>query len=70
MKVFNLILFFLIILSCDKKSIDNKNSQLIPSDYEELFTIMKKGFIDRDKVDWKNLERKVLEKSKLSKDLH
>ncbi|NOJ76697.1 hypothetical protein HMH06_12840 [Empedobacter stercoris] len=29
---------------------------------------MKKGFIDRDKVDWKNLERKVLEKSKLSKD--
>ena len=52
----------------DKIDFYTSDLQQIPSDYEELFTTMKKGFIDGDKVDWNNLEKIVLEISKISKD--
>lgn len=70
----SIILIFLMInclfISCNKsRNIDDQSivENHISTEYTELFKIMKNGFIDRDKVDWENLEKKVIEKSKISK---
>jgi len=73
MKSITLLIFFSIcfLFGCKKNDIEAvKVSEMekIPSEYEEIFATMKKGFIDSDKVDWETLEMKVLEKSKISKD--
>ncbi|MGV0964416.1 S41 family peptidase [Empedobacter falsenii] len=65
---FSFIFLILFAFGCKEKAVNESSVTEIPSDYEELFSVMKKGFIDRDKVDWENLEKKVIEKSKISKD--
>ncbi|MDM1298287.1 hypothetical protein HXZ94_07205 [Empedobacter falsenii] len=65
---FSFIFLILFTFGCKEKVVSESLVSEIPPDYEELFSVMKKGFIDRDKVDWENLEKKVIEKSKISKD--
>ncbi|WP_291116979.1 S41 family peptidase [Empedobacter sp. UBA7248] len=65
---FSFIFLILFTFGCKEKVVNESSVSEITSDYEELFSVMKKGFIDRDKVDWENLEKKVIEKSKISKD--
>ncbi|MDM1061666.1 hypothetical protein HXZ62_03690 [Empedobacter falsenii] len=65
---FSFIFLVLFTFGCKEKVVNESSVSEITPDYEELFSVMKKGFIDRDKVDWENLEKKVIEKSKISKD--
>ncbi|MDM1548224.1 hypothetical protein HX096_10205 [Empedobacter falsenii] len=65
---FSFIFLILFTFGCKEKVVNESSVSEITPDYEELFSVMKKGFIDRDKVDWENLEKKVIEKSKISKD--
>ncbi|MBW1619510.1 S41 family peptidase [Empedobacter falsenii] len=70
MRINRFFFIFLILFTfgCKEKVVNESSVSEITPDYEELFSVMKKGFIDRDKVDWENLEKKVIEKSKISKD--
>ena len=73
MNLYKTLIFVGLIIFTSCKNTENKAEKAtktaeIPPDYEELFSVMKKGFIDRDKVEWDNLEKKVIEKSKISKD--
>ncbi|MGV0919025.1 S41 family peptidase [Empedobacter falsenii] len=65
---FSFIFLILFTFGCKEKVVNESSVSEITPDYEELFSVIKKGFIDRDKVDWENLEKKVIEKSKISKD--
>lgn len=60
-------IIFLFTISCEK---DEKEKIQVPidSNYTELLEILKKGFIDRDKINWIILENKLSELNDKPKD--
>lgn len=66
----NSIIFFLIFLfsSCNSKSERNIEIKERDKSFDELFSILKENFIDRDSIDWNSFEKAVLLKNKISKD--
>ncbi|GEM_PF-296409 len=66
----NIIIIFLSVLfySCNSKFESDLKIEKRDDSFDELFSILKENFIDKDSIDWLKFEEAVLLKNKISKD--